>query len=442
MTIAFFLFVFVVMTTISIYLLVKQKENRLLVWGALIVFTGGLSGLQVGLEKLVLPYMQSVMANETWLIVLQVVTVSLNIIIHAFPYYLILVFFMHFANYSKAMIIGLLLVPVLFSFIFTDVYTTSIMNYSYILSWGIPYMLASIALFVKGLLKVDREWIKQLQYFSIGMIILIPEVLLLLLQLEGIYFQSHVEILFFIPIVCLISLLLGLILYIYNVFARFQSTAVLTKMQFGTSLMQHAFKNALLKNKLHALNMKRSLESKQYEEVDDHLSSLLRSNDYLMEMVSKLSYLTRSHISVEPKLTDLSVLLDEVIDQFHHLPVSFEKCYATEMISIDRTLLAECFSNIISNAIEATGDTGSITVTVEKMKRHVKIHFADTGKGMNKDQLSKMFEPFYSTKHKTGQNFGLGMFHVKKIMNAHRGKVKVTSQIGKGTIVTLVLSSV
>jgi len=81
-----------------------------------------------------------------------------------------------------------------------------------------------------------------------------------------------------------------------------------------------------------------------------------------------------------------------------------------------------------------------VTVTVERMRRHVRIHFTDSGRGMNEEQLRNLFEPFYSTKVNSGHNFGLGMFHVKKIMNAHRGKVKVTSQPGKGTTVTLQLS--
>ncbi|WP_182914301.1 HAMP domain-containing sensor histidine kinase [Paenibacillus sp. 1011MAR3C5] len=440
MIIVFFLIVFVVMTPISIYLLITQRESRLLVWGALIIFTGGLSGLQVLLEKLVLPYMQSADASAIWQISLYVVTAFLNIIIHTFPYYLILVFFMHYAGYSESIVIGLLLVPALLSFLFSDIFPTPRMNYSYILSWGVPYLLISIMLFAKGFLKVEKVRRKQLQYVGFGIIFLIPVFLLLLLQLEGIYFQSPVEILIFIPILGLISLLLGLIFYVHKVYTHFESVTVLNKMQVGTSLMQHAFKNAITKNKLHALNIQRSLESNQYEIINNQLTSLLKSNDHLMGMVSKLSYLTQSRITLDLESSDLSLVLDEAIDQFHQTSITFEKRYGSAIVQIDRTLMAECFSNIISNAVEAMEGRGQITVAAEKINRHVSIQFTDTGRGMNKEQLDKIFEPFYSTKHKSGQNFGLGMFHVKKIVNAHRGKVKVTSQLGKGTTVTLILS--
>lgn len=435
-----FLLLFIVMTPMGIYVLIKRRENSLLAWGALLMITAGLSGLQVVLEKLVLPFLESANAGEIWLTALHVASAGLNIIIHAFPYYLILAFFMNMAGYTNPMLTGLLFVPAFLSFFFSDMYPVSRIHYAYILSWGVPYMLASIVLFVKGMRKAGQGGLKPLHYWGLGIVVLGPEVFLLLLQLEGIYFQSPVELLVFIPIICLISLVLGLILYAYNVFTRFQSTAALTKLQVGTSLMQHAFKNVISKNKLHALNIQRSLELKQYETAEHQLASLLKSNEHLMDMVSRLSYLTRSRISAEPEPTDISGLLDEAIDQFWQTSVSFEKRYAPVMLQIDRTLIAECFSNVISNAIEAMDGRGQIAVTVEKAKRHVLVHVADTGKGMTKEQMKSLFEPFYSTKHKSGHNFGLGMFHVKKIMNAHRGKVTVTSQPGKGTTVTLLFT--
>lgn len=437
--IGFFILLFVVLTPVSIYLLVNQRENRLLIWGALIIFMGGMSGLQVILEKLALPYMESAEINNAWQTALYVMTAFLNIMIHTFPYYLILVFFLQYAGYSPSVVIGVLLIPVFLSFVFCEIYPTAKMNYTYILSWGIPYLLASVVLFAKGVLQVEKGFVPKLQYFGVGVIFFVPVIFLLLMQLEGIYFESPVDFLIFIPILSLISLLIGLMLYVFQVFARFQSNTVLTRMQVATGMMQHAFKNAISKNKLYALSIQRSLESKQYDAADQQLVSLLKSNDHLMGIVSKLSYLTQSRISVDAEPADMAELLDEVIEQYHYGSVLFEKRYEQAVVTIDRTMIAECLSNMISNAIEAMDGQGRITVTIEKMKRHVKVIMTDTGRGMNKEQLRRIFEPFYSTKLKSGHNFGLGMFHVKKIMNAHRGKVKVTSQPGKGTTVSLIL---
>jgi signal transduction histidine kinase len=51
--------------------------------------------------------------------------------------------------------------------------------------------------------------------------------------------------------------------------------------------------------------------------------------------------------------------------------------------------------------------------------------------------MAQVFEPFYSTKGRTGKNMGLGMYYVQKVMEAHKGKVLLDSEAGKGTTVSL-----
>lgn len=434
---ALFLPLFFILTPISIFLLIKQWNNRLVVWGALSILVAGMSGFQIGLEKIAIPHWMNSGVSDASLAFLHIVSDILNIAVNTFPYYLILVFFLHYAGYSKAILSAILLVPVLLSFVFSGIFPTSQVNYPFILSWGIPYMLGTVALFGRVLFKERSS--KKRHHAGIAIMFFIPETCLLLLQLDGTYIHFAINFLIFLPILCILSILLGLVLYVHNVFIHYQDKTILTKMQVGASLMQHAFKNAIAKNKLYALNIQRSLDKNHYSEVDRHLKSLLKTNDHLQMMVSKLSYLIRNSISAELVPFDIASVLDEVIEQFRHSSVIFEKRYSPLTMGIDRTLMAECFTNIISNAIEAMDGSGSITVIMEKVKRKVKITFADSGKGMDKEQLNNLFEPFYSTKLKSGQNFGLGMFHIRKIAESHRGKVQVASHVGKGTDVTLVL---
>lgn len=437
MVAVFFLLLFFILTPISVYLLIRQRDNRLILWGALTILVAGMSGLQVGLEKIIIPHGLNSGYSEEWIMSLHIVSDFLNIVVNSFPYYLILIFFLHYTGFPKAIYSVILLVPVLLSFVFCGMYPTPFMNYNYILSWGIPYMIGSLALFVWVLWK-ERALPKKRYHAGIALMFFTPETYLLLLQLEGIYFDWTIDFLMYIPFLCLLCILLGVVLYVHNVFLPYQNKAVLTKMQVGTSLMQHAFKNAISKNKLHALNMQRSLEMKQYDNIDHHLRSLLRTNEHLMGMVSKLSYLTRSRISTEMGPIDISNVLDAVIDQFRNSIVTFVKPHSPIILKGDPMLLEECFTNVISNAVEAMDEHGSITISIAKVKRKAMIMFTDTGRGMDKEQLRNLFDPFYSTKLKSGQNFGLGMFHINKIMDVHQGKVKVTSQVGKGTVVTLI----
>lgn len=436
-----FLTLFILFTPVSIYLLIKQRNHRLIVWGALACFIAGMSGLQVGLEKIIIPFMGESGVSEIWLSSAQMISGILNIAINTFPYYLTLVFFMVYAGYPKMILNVLLLVPVLLSFGLSEIYPISRVNYQYILAWGIPYALGAAVLLGRVLLK-EKFMPNNRKHAAMAFIFFVPEMFVVLYQIEGTYIDFRIDFLIYIPFLCVLGIVIGFVLYMNNAFHSSQDKTVLSKMQIATSLMQHAFKNAIGKNKLNALNIGRSLKKGNYDEVDRHLQNLLSSNDHLLKLVSKLSYMAQNDLSAELESCDIGLILDKVIDAYHDQPqISFEKRYSSFVLSIDPTLMTECLTNVVGNAIEAMEEVGrgKIIVSVERRKRKAVITITDTGKGMSKEQLNQMYDPFFSTKLITGNNFGLGMFHVKEIMKAHRGKVEAVSEPGKGTTIALVL---
>jgi len=98
--------------------------------------------------------------------------------------------------------------------------------------------------------------------------------------------------------------------------------------------------------------------------------------------------------------------------------------------------LQQVFMNIISNAVEAmeTGDAGrlSIKTGLSLEKNSVWVKFTDTGVGIAPENLTKLFEPFYTTKKK-GKGVGLGLSLAYGIVQEHGGSIKVTSTPGEGT---------
>jgi signal transduction histidine kinase len=96
----------------------------------------------------------------------------------------------------------------------------------------------------------------------------------------------------------------------------------------------------------------------------------------------------------------------------------------------------QAVGNIIVNGIEAMPDGGTLTVStgIEKDKGidWVTVSISDTGEGLSKDSLDYIFEPFHSTK-KTGVGTGLGLPIAHKIMEEHRGFIKVDSEPGRGS---------
>jgi two-component system, sporulation sensor kinase D len=92
--------------------------------------------------------------------------------------------------------------------------------------------------------------------------------------------------------------------------------------------------------------------------------------------------------------------------------------------------------NLIKNAIDAMKGKGTLDITVEELENIVKIKITDSGKGIPKNQFSKVFEPGFTTKKR---GWGLGLSLTKRIVqDYHKGKIKVAqSEIGKGTTMQL-----
>lgn len=94
--------------------------------------------------------------------------------------------------------------------------------------------------------------------------------------------------------------------------------------------------------------------------------------------------------------------------------------------------LNQVFMNILDNACYAIKEKGTIYIRLQKNENSVIIEFEDTGVGMRKEQIDKIFDPFYTTKP-VGVGTGLGMSISYKVIQKHNGTISVESIEGKGT---------
>lgn len=101
-----------------------------------------------------------------------------------------------------------------------------------------------------------------------------------------------------------------------------------------------------------------------------------------------------------------------------------------EEIEGDKQKFHQCFVNIIKNAIESMPKGGILTVETKRTTT-VSILIKDTGSGMTLEQMTRLGEPYYSTKGSKGT--GLGIMVVYSIVRAMNGTIHVESEIGKGT---------
>ncbi|MCF8127440.1 MAG: response regulator [Deltaproteobacteria bacterium] len=104
----------------------------------------------------------------------------------------------------------------------------------------------------------------------------------------------------------------------------------------------------------------------------------------------------------------------------------------SDIIWTDPYKLRQVLINIISNAVHATESGGRITAKIEAFDDDVAIHITDTGPGIPREHLEKIFEPFFSTKP-PGEGTGLGLFVSRSIINKLGGEMNVESRLGEGT---------
>jgi two-component system sensor histidine kinase HydH len=104
---------------------------------------------------------------------------------------------------------------------------------------------------------------------------------------------------------------------------------------------------------------------------------------------------------------------------------------------VDPDRLIQCFLNLYLNALQAMEKGGQLMIASStKAGSSVAIDIRDNGSGISEDDLSKIFDPYFTTKPK---GTGLGLAIVQKIIEAHHGQVKVRSAIGQGTVFSIIL---
>lgn len=171
------------------------------------------------------------------------------------------------------------------------------------------------------------------------------------------------------------------------------------------------------------------------------LSSVKDEIVRLRHMVNDvLNYGRPTHLSVER--VDVRNLMGQTIELIRsqadeqHVEITFQQEGAPAEIIGDAERLKSCLSNIAINALQAMPDGGKLVARVHRLDGQVEVAISDTGVGISQESITKIFEPYFSTK-KSG--FGLGLAVTKKIVEEHHGSIEVHSEANQGTTFILKL---
>jgi signal transduction histidine kinase len=149
--------------------------------------------------------------------------------------------------------------------------------------------------------------------------------------------------------------------------------------------------------------------------------------------------------TAHPEPTALPSLIDEVVAPYRtgladRIAITVDAPADLPPAKIDRTLFARALTNVIENALYAMPGQGRLTISVRldssAAPGTIVVEIADTGVGMDEEALGRIFQPYFSTKA-TGT--GLGLTIAKRNIELNGGTIRVASERGVGTTVTLML---
>jgi signal transduction histidine kinase len=112
--------------------------------------------------------------------------------------------------------------------------------------------------------------------------------------------------------------------------------------------------------------------------------------------------------------------------------LAVEPAGAPLWVKADRYLLERAMLNLLSNAIEASPKGAEVRLAVTAKGDRAELSVADHGNGIEAERLARLFDAFVSTK-RTGAHVGMGLANVKRIVDAHGGRVAVESQVNQGS---------
>jgi signal transduction histidine kinase len=204
------------------------------------------------------------------------------------------------------------------------------------------------------------------------------------------------------------------------------------------SSVAHELRNPLgvMKNVVYYFNM---LElGKDNDEVKENLDILATEIENSNKIISDLLEFARIK---EPTLRpeNINTIIKEVLNRLEKSPnieVLTELGDTLPDVELDALQIQQVFYNIAKNAIETMDKGGALKIKTNLKADFIETSFVDTGSGISKENLVKIFNPLFSTKVK---GTGLGLSVCQSLVEGHGGKIEVKSEVGKGTTFTVKL---
>jgi len=215
--------------------------------------------------------------------------------------------------------------------------------------------------------------------------------------------------------------------------------------------MTHEFKTPLATISL-AVDALRNEKVVQDRQKSEYFTGIIKEENRRMnkqvETILQASLLDRQEQQLNLKPLHAHAIIQEAMENFHLQlegkggRAELQLNAKNDLLEADEVHFMNIITNLIDNAVKYSKENLVIKITTHSTTKSLIIRIEDNGIGMSKETQRRIFEKFYRAHTGNLHNvkgFGLGLSYVKTIVEAHQGKIKVDSMVGKGTTFTLEL---
>ena len=203
-------------------------------------------------------------------------------------------------------------------------------------------------------------------------------------------------------------------------------------------IVAHDLRNPLGAILMRATLVRRDAESEKIRQQAASIEKVTMRMEYLIRSMLDVATIEAGRFSVIPVACEVEDLLHEAMEMFEGIAASGQVRIeqrveaAGLVIHADRERVLQVLSNLVGNALKFTPPGGQVTLAVERQAGEVRFGVLDTGPGIAREHLARVFERFWREEAAGKKGTGLGLFIAKGIIDAHGGRIWAESEPGHG----------
>lgn len=185
-------------------------------------------------------------------------------------------------------------------------------------------------------------------------------------------------------------------------------------------------------------------QKERLEKIDKHSNSLV----HLINNLLDIARIESGKVQMEIKDISIKEILDSIVDiitpqvKEKNISLKVTSNIKFDKIKADQVQLERALLNLLSNAVKFTPEKGRVLIDIQEKDDDIQFSIEDTGIGIPSQDIPKVFQEFFRADNALDQKIkgsGLGLSLVKKIVEAHKGKIWFNTELGKGTRFTFTL---